>query len=180
MNAMNNQTHATGHALDPVQNPAQDPLHDRFALHKDEFGRLVLTTSAGVAHVGVVAVRAFPIAAPDDGVSLLDADGHELAWVPKLSLLDEQRRRLLTEALEQREFMPVLQRLKSVSSFATPSTWVVVTDRGETSFVLKGEEDIRRLGPELLMVNDSHGVQYLIRDLIHMDRHSRKLLDRFL
>ncbi len=87
---------------------------------------------------------------------------------------------LLSEALEQREFMPVLRSLKSVSSFATPSTWVVETDRGPTSFVLKGEEDIRRLGPGLLIVNDAHGVQYLIRDLMEMDKHSRKLLDRFL
>lgn len=151
-----------------------------FDLRRDVFGRLVLTDSSGVEHVGVVAVRAFPIAAPDEGVSLLDIDGHELAWVPALSTLDERRRTLLAEALQQREFMPVLRQLKSVSSFATPSTWEVETDRGNTSFVLKGEEDIRRLGPGLLIVNDAHGVQYLIKDLQSMDRHSRKLLDRFL
>ena len=76
--------------------------------------------------------------------------------------------------------MPVLQRLIGVSSFGTPSTWQVETDRGATQFVLKGEEDIRRLGPGLLIVNDTHGVQYLIRDLQAMDKQSRKLLDRFL
>jgi hypothetical protein len=151
-----------------------------FALRRDDFGRLVLTDAQGGEHVGVVAVRAFPIAAPDEGVSLVDTDGHELAWVPRLSALPEPEQRLLVDALEQREFMPVLRCLKSVSSFATPSTWTVETDRGPTSFVLKGEEDIRRLGPGLLIVNDAHGVQYLIRDLMSMDRHSRKLLDRFL
>lgn len=151
-----------------------------FDLHRDAFGRLVLTDEQGQVHVGLVAVRAFPIAAPDEGVSLLDLDGHELAWVPDLSTLPEPKRTLVAQALEQREFMPVLQRLKSVSSFATPSTWEVDTDRGSTSFVLKGEEDIRRLGPGLLIVNDAHGVQYLIRDLADMDKHSRKLLDRFL
>jgi len=31
-----------------------------------------------------------------------------------------------------------------------------------------------------LIVSDAHGVQYLIRHLAGMDRHSRKLLDRFL
>jgi len=128
----------------------------------------------------VLAVRAFPIGAPDEGVSLVDSDGHELAWVERLSALDEARRALLVEALEQREFMPRLLRVKAVSSFATPSTWDVDTDRGPTRFVLKGEEDIRRLGPGLLIVNDAHGVQYLIRDLMGMDRHSRRLLDRFL
>jgi len=151
-----------------------------FQLQRDAFGRLVLTNAEGERHEGVLAVRAFPIAAPDEGVSLVDGDGHELAWIERLSTLDAATRALVEQALEQREFMPVLRRLLSVSSFGTPSTWEVETDRGPTSFVLKGEEDIRRLSAELLIVNDAHGVQYLIRDLGAMDRASRKLLDRFL
>ena len=151
-----------------------------FQLQRDAFGRLLLIDAEGQTHVGVVAVRAFPIAAPDEGVSLVDADGHELAWVPRLADLDAPCRQLLAEALEQREFMPRLLRVHGVSSFATPSTWDVDTDRGRAQFVLKGEEDIRRLGPGLLIVNDAHGVQYLIRDLQDMDRASRRLLDRFL
>ena len=151
-----------------------------FTLRRDAFGRLVLTDPQGREHVGVLAVRAYPISAPDEGVAVVDADGHELAWIERLSALDEPRRALLAEALEQREFLPRLTRVNSVSSFATPSTWDVETDRGPTRFVLKGEEDIRRLGPGLLIVSDAHGVQYLIGDLSAMDRHSRKLLDRFL
>ncbi|MDO5288937.1 MAG: DUF1854 domain-containing protein [Pseudomonadota bacterium] len=151
-----------------------------FGLRRDTFGRLVLTDAQGREHVGVVAVRAFPIAAPDEGISLVDADGHELAWVPSLPALPGPLRELLAEALQQREFMPRLLRVHAVSSFVTPSTWQVQTDRGPAQFVLKGEEDIRRLGPGLLIVNDAHGVQYLIQDLHAMDRHSRKLLDRFL
>ena len=109
-----------------------------FDLQRDAFGRLVLTDAQGQAHVGVVAVRAFPISAPEVGISVVDVDGHELAWVPRLDELDDARRTLLTEALEQREFMPRLLRVTAVSSFATPSTWSVETDRGPTSFVLKG------------------------------------------
>jgi hypothetical protein len=41
--------------------------------------------------------------------------------------------------------MPVITRIVSVASFATPSTWQVETDRGTATLVLKGEEDIRRL-----------------------------------
>ncbi|MCL1961606.1 MAG: DUF1854 domain-containing protein [Desulfovibrionaceae bacterium] len=151
-----------------------------FDLQRDAFGRLALTDAQGRQHTGVAAVRAFPISAPDEGISVVDGDGHELAWVPRLSALQEPLRALLAEALEQREFMPRLLRVKSVSSFVTPSVWDVDTDRGPTSFALKGEEDIRRLGPGLLIVNDAHGVQYLIGDLTAMDKQSRKLLDRFL
>jgi hypothetical protein len=151
-----------------------------FSLARNGYGRLVLTDADGVSHDGVIAVRAFPIAAPDAGVSLVGADGHELAWIPHLDQLDPERRRLVTEELAQREFMPVVSRLHSVSSFAMPSTWNVTTDRGETHFILRGEEDIRRIGQGKLLIADSHGLQYLVPDLFALDAHSRKLLDRFL
>ncbi|HEX5363003.1 MAG TPA: DUF1854 domain-containing protein [Gallionella sp.] len=151
-----------------------------FSLSRDTYGRLVLATADGAVHVGVVAVRAFPIAAPDQGISLLDAEGHELAWIEHLSKLSEETRALLEQELASREFMPEIRRIKEVSSFATPSTWQVETDRGDTRFVLKGEEDIRRLSHTTLLIADSHGIQFLIGDLAALDRASRKLLDRFL
>jgi uncharacterized ferredoxin-like protein len=46
--------------------------------------------------------------------------------------------------------------------------------------VLKGEEDIRRIAHATLLIADSHGVQFLIRDTDALDKASRKLLDRFL
>lgn len=149
-------------------------------LSRNPLGRLVFTGADGVAHEGVVAVRAFPIGAPDEGISLLSSEGHELIWLERLSALPEPARGLVGEALAQREFMPEIRRLLRVSGFATPSTWTVETDRGPTELVLKGEEDIRRLSSGTLLVADTHGVQFLIRNLYQMDRHTRRLLDRFL
>jgi hypothetical protein len=151
-----------------------------FALSRDPFGRLVLKDADGVEHVGVVPVRAFPIAAPDEGLSLVSADGHELAWVARLEALDAPRRTLVEEDLASREFVPEIRAITEVSSFATPSTWSIETDRGPTSLVLKGEEDIRRLGRTSLLIADRYGIQYLVRDIGALDRSSRKLLDRFL
>ena len=149
-------------------------------LQRNAHGRLVLTDADGVRHEGVVPVRAFPIAAPDEGISLVSTDGHELVWIERLDELAPAPRELIAQELASRDFMPVIARLNGVSSFATPSTWDVETDRGPTKLVLKGEEDIRRLPGGVLMIADSHGVQFLIRDLHALDRHSRKLLDRFL
>jgi hypothetical protein len=57
----------------------------------------------------------------------------------------------------------------------------VHTDRGDTQFVLRGDEDIRRIGTNgSLLVSDSHGIQYLIRNHVALDAHSKKILDRFL
>lgn len=151
-----------------------------FTLTRNAFGRLVLTTADGIAHEAVVPVRAFPIAAPDEGVSLVGTDGRELAWIDKLANLDATRRALIDEELGSREFMPEIKRLKSVSTFATPSQWTVDTDRGEATFTLKGEEDIRRLTRNTLLIADSHGIQFLVRDLTALDRQSKKFLDRFL
>jgi hypothetical protein len=89
-------------------------------------------------------------------------------------------RALVEEELASRDFIPEILQIRGVSSFATPSTWHARTDRGDTSFVLKGEEDIRRLGQTGLLIADSHGIHFRIRDIAAMDRASRRLLDRFL
>lgn len=151
-----------------------------FSLARNSFGHLVLTSSDGIRHDNVVPVRAFPIAAPDEGVALVAVNGEELAWIPDLNTIAEDVRALVEAELASREFMPTITRLKQVSSFATPSTWFVDTDRGETTFVLRGEEDIRHLGKNALLIADSHSIQFLIADVMELDKNSRRLLDRFL
>ena len=155
-------------------------LTPQFQLQREASGQLHFVDAHGQTHVGAVPVRAFPLAAPDECISLVSLEGRELVWIERLADLPDQTRALLQEELALRDFIPEIRQLKSVSSFGTPSVWTVETDRGPMIFVLKGEEDIRRLGPGLLIVNDAHGVQYLIQDLLGMDKHSRKLLDRFL
>ena len=150
-----------------------------FQLTRNAFGKLVFQSAEGI-HEGVVPVRAFPIAAPDEGLALVNAEGRELAWISSLSSLSGETRRLVEEELASREFLPQIARIVHVSSFATPSTWDVETDRGDVRLVLKGEEDIRRIAHTTLLIADNHGVQYLIKDLTALDKHSRKLLDRFL
>ncbi|MFO1250058.1 MAG: DUF1854 domain-containing protein [Inhella sp.] len=154
-----------------------------WTLARDAFGKLVLTDAQGQAHVGVNPVRAHPISAPDEGLSLIGPDGHELAWVDRLSSLPEAPRRLIEDELRSREFHPQLQRLVAVSTFSTPSQWTVETDRGPLRFILKTEEDIRRLGGPgegRLLITTSHGLQLFVADRWALDRASRRLLERFL
>ncbi|MFS2207138.1 DUF1854 domain-containing protein [Variovorax sp. Varisp36] len=151
-----------------------------FELERDAFGRLVLTDAQGERHVGVTPVRAFPLSAPGHGVSLVGSEGRELVWIDSVDQLPEQARVLLAEELAVRDFAPTLLRLHGVSSFGVPSTWTISTDRGDTSFVLKAEEDIRRLEGGALLIASAHGVQFRIPDVKTLDRASRKLLERFL
>ncbi len=149
-------------------------------LKRNAFGHLVFTDAGGEMHEGVVPVRAFAIGAPDSGIALVDSEGHELVWLDSLDQLQTDIATLISEELSSREFVPIIKCIHSVSSFACPSTWTIDTDRGETTLVLKGEEDIRRLGDKKLLIADTHGIQYLIRDQGTLDRTSRKILDRFL
>lgn len=149
-------------------------------LHRDAFGRLVWTDDSGIAHVGIIPVRAFPIAAPLEGVSLVGADGKERVWIAHMNELSASARSLIEAELAVREFMPVIERIKRVSTYSTPSVWDVDTDRGPTQLVLKGEEDIRRLSASRLLIADSQGIQFLVANRLALDKHSKRILERFL
>ena len=151
-----------------------------FQLTRNAFGQLILTMPLGDVFEGVVPVRAFPIQSPEDGIALMHTDGHEAVWIDRLDALPEPAQGLIREELASREFMPEILSIESVSSFSTPCTWHVLTDRGDTRFVLRGDEDIRRVGLTVLLVTDSHGIQFLIRDREKLNKESRKILDRFL
>ena len=168
---------------DPAMNTASSatPSSSAFTLARNPHGRLVLTLPDGTAHEGVTPVRAFPIAAPAEGLSLMGADGHELLWIDRLDQLPAPARQLIEEELEVREFVPTIEKIVAVSSFSTPSTWDVETDRGPARLVLKAEEDIRKLeGRTKLLIAASDGMQYSVPDVNSMDKHSRKLLSSFL
>ena len=160
----------------------KDPIQAAgFTLTRTPFGKLQLTTVQGVCHANVVPVRAFPVQSPDHGIALVSQDGKELVWIDALSAVNETERTLIHNELATREFMPEITKIVGVTSFSTPCTWTVETDRGPTECVLRGDEDIRRVGSEgRLLVADSHSIQYLVRDHLALDAHSKKLLDRFL
>lgn len=155
-------------------------MMEDFSLSQDTRGRLHLRLADGMQHEGVVPVRAFPLSAPDECIALVTSGGHEVVNIARLSTLAEPARSLIAETLAAREFVPKIEAIIECSAFATPSTWTVRTDRGQTEFVLKAEEDIRRLGDGRLMITDSHGLQLEVVNQTQLDAHSRRILARFL
>jgi hypothetical protein len=151
-----------------------------FGLHRDAWGRLVLTEPGGRQHIGVTPVRAFPISAPEQGLALCNVEGREVWWVESLGELPPQLRRLLEEDLGRRQFMPIILRVREISAPAEPSLWDVETDRGRTTFVLNSEDDVHCLEDHRALITDAHGVRYLIHDTRALDSASRRLLERFL
>jgi Domain of unknown function (DUF1854) len=150
-----------------------------FGLYHDEWGQLVLIDADGVRHVGIIPQRMFPFSDPDKWLSLLDPRGHEIVCIENMSELSPAALEVLQIDLSRREFVPVITRIIRVSSILEPCDWVVETDRGRTQFVLKAEEDVRRLGPNQALVVDASGIRYLIRDFEKMDAASQTVLERY-
>lgn len=148
-------------------------------LHRDSLGRLVFVDGKGISHIGVHPVRAFPITAPADGVCIMNPSGKEVHWYPNVADIPKAELVMIEEELAAREFMPVIEKITRVSTFATPSIWDIETDRGPTRIRLKGEEDIRRIAGNTLLIADSNGLQFLIKDSTQLDKLSKKFLDRF-
>jgi hypothetical protein len=147
-------------------------------LHHNEWGQLVYTDAAGVAHVDVEPVRAFPISDPTRSIAILNHRGEELAWIEDLNQLPAAERAFLEEELSRRHFLPVVTRIYAIEGITDPTTWDVDTDRGRTTFQMRNEEDIRRLPSGRVVLVDSHGIRYLIPDYRKLDAASRRLLER--
>ena len=58
---------------------------------------------------------------------------------------------------------PTLRSCTACRASACPAPGRVSTDRGDTRFVLKAEEDIRRLEGGALLIASAHGVQFRVR-----------------
>jgi hypothetical protein len=119
------------------------------------------------------------LAAPEEAV-LVGSDGKEALWVDRMADLPAEPVQLIEEDLAVREFVPTIERIRKCRVF--PPQHLGSGDRsGSAQMVLKAEEDIRKLaGRTRLLISGSDGVQYRIPDTTQLDKHSRKLLERFL
>jgi hypothetical protein len=150
-------------------------------LARNAHGRLTLRMDDGSLHEGITPVRAFPVAAPLEGISLVGQDGKEVYWVEHLDSLAAGQRALLEEEFAVREFIPVIERIETIDAISVPSVWTVWTDKGRSFLSLKAEEDIRKLeAAHHLLITSREGMQYRIRDVRELDKTSQKFLERFL
>jgi hypothetical protein len=153
---------------------AQPP---RFSLERDAWGELVFVAPDDTRHSPVVPIPLFPISASEQWISLRGPDGVELACIEDPTALALDVQQLLSEELSRREFVPIIQRIVRVSGNSEPCEWQVETDRGPTRFVLKSEDDVRRIGDHQILIIDAHGTRYQIPDLKDVDTKTRRIVE---
>jgi hypothetical protein len=147
-----------------------------WVLERHAHGRLVFHDAAGKRHDGVDVIRAFPVSAADGPVAIVGADGGELAWVAALAAIGPRLRQLLERELAEREFLPVIERIATISD-GEPAEWFVQTDRGPHRFKVAHADDVVRQADGVVFITDTDGVRYMVPAFDALDAESRRLLD---
>ncbi len=143
----------------------------------DALGQVNVRDDHGNVFENISPVRLFPLSRPHQWIALLDATGRELICIDDPQKLGEINQQILENELSKREFVPILQRVVWVSGNSEPCEWRVETDRGPTSFILKDESDVRRLGDHGVIVVDSFGIRYFIPDRNKLDKYSCRIIE---
>lgn len=146
-------------------------------LSVDTFGQLALQMGDERRFEDVRPVRLFPLSKPNQWISIVDTTGKEIVCIDDCGSLSPENRKILAEELEKREFVPILKKVMWVSGNSEPCEWRVETDRGVTSFIIKDENDVRRLGENGVLIVDSFGIRYFVPNRDSLDSYSRRIIE---
>jgi hypothetical protein len=152
---------------------------DALALERDGSGNLVALDRQSGSREVVVPRRCFPLSHPAGFVSLLDLRGRDRACIEDPARLDQEARRALGSVLTQSEFLPLVTRIVHVVNEGTWSRWQVETDRGQRTFIVDQEDNIRRLDDGRHIITDAFGMRFLVPVPDQLDGHSRRCLGRY-
>jgi hypothetical protein len=140
---------------------------------------LRLTVEGDRSHLRVSVLRAFPLSEPGRYLSVRDDEGKEIGLIADPSQLRDEDQAAVAEELERRYFVPVVRRIVSAKERFGTVDWVVQTDRGERRFTTQNlRENLTRPAPGRLILADTDGNRYDIRDVEALDAESQGLLLR--
>lgn len=174
---MDNVATVSGLAYAKIPNVRSESGEWTFSLSLDAWRHLQLVDGAGRVYPNINVIPLFPVTSPHDGISILSEDQDELLCIGSISELPVEFRELLQSELSLREFVPVIQRVLSVSGKTEPCEWVVDTNHGRTTFVLKAEEDVHRISNQTVNILDANGMRYRVENLNALDRKSKAFIE---
>ncbi len=124
--------------------------------------------------------RAFPRSNPDQYVSLMNAQGHEIGIIEDPALLDPASRDLLTEKLRILYFIPTIRKIRAVTQRGTGSFWEVDTDDGPREFRILGRDALNGRNAPSIEITEENGKHYRIENYWELDADSRDLISDLL
>ncbi len=149
----------------------------KFELARNRWGRLVMTDENGNQHEDVSVVPLFPITEPRKWISIITSDGKEIASIENPEEYSSEIQEHLKNELTYRDFVPRISKVLQVSGTSEPCEWHVETNHGPTRFVLKSEEDIRRLSVHEVIIVDANGGRFRVDDTRKLDARSLRYIE---
>jgi hypothetical protein len=156
---------------------SSEPSAIPWRLERHPYGRFDFLDAAGERHGDVDVLRPFPLTDPTGPVAILSHEGAELCWIESLDTLDPETRSIVLEAVDARDFLPEIKTIRSIQG-EEPAAWDVETDHGPRQFTTANADAADRTPDGRLVITDTHGIRYLIRDRGQLDFKSRRLLDK--
>ena len=124
--------------------------------------------------------RAFPRSNPDNFVSLMDPEGHEIGIIENPNQLDDTSRDIVEAELKAIYFIPLIHTIQSITAKGTGSQWEVDTDDGPRSFRIMGRDALDGSSAPSIEIHDENGKRYKIEDYWALDSESRNLMSDML
>jgi hypothetical protein len=150
----------------------------RVRASRDDDGRLTIRVAGEAAVIEPKLVRMRPLSDPDRFISIRDrATGRECGALHELSQLDALSQELLRAELHRRYLDSSLRRVLAARNLRSAVLCVLETDRGVREVLFRDVRDSAlHLGNGRILITDTTGNRYDIRDLGALDRRSQVLL----
>lgn len=133
----------------------------------------------------IVIIRAFPITNPDDFLSVREAGnggrGDEIGLIETIHLFDDETVSLLNEELDRRYFIPEITKIFSMKEKYGYHYTEAQTSAGRVKFVMNNpSNNIRTLEDGRVLITDTDGNCFCLRDPQKLDKQSYRLIEIYL
>ena len=108
-------------------------------------------------------------------------DLKEIGIITNISVFDETQQKYISDELERKYFIPVIESISSVKEKYGFSYWEVKTNIGKIKFTVHDAfRSILKINEDRIMVTDVNGNRYEIVSLTGIDRPSFRKIELFL
>jgi hypothetical protein len=132
-------------------------------------------------HQNVRLLRAFPLSAPLENISVRDEDNKEYGLIEDVSALEVSSQSLVKEELDRRYFTPQITQIIALKNDSSMWWFDVETTRGRSNFYVRNWRDSAyELTPGRWQIMSVDGGRYEIVNLDDLDDKSQILIEQLL
>ncbi|CAM4208845.1 hypothetical protein FHS16_000325 [Paenibacillus endophyticus] len=129
----------------------------------------------GKASARVTLIRSFPYTMPDRFISVRSADGHEIAMIQDVKLLNGNSLQAAREELDRKYMIPVITQILTVRKRGSGWHLQADTNYGPAALVMENlHESIQPVAESRWIVTDNEGRRFELSDPEQMDARSRE------